>query len=314
MLKYIYKAVLCTAIMLLAFLSSCGGSSDGPSTSSNKGAVTVNEPTLTTCLEMTQGTSAGFTSNLRTVTHHTHSARGTAMRNYTICYDMEHRVPMYVAYLMHNVYMGPQGRTNEWQPDPAFTSDEQANLHWSYGSYTLSRGHMLASGSRTCNRETNEQTFYYTNMSPQLGNFNGERWLEGEDLERRWRNGGIETATVDTLYVVTGPALKTVGSNESINYVVNQNDDRQVAIPNYFFKVFLKRFHKSALSDKVTYRALGLWFKHEAMSGPVQASDCRTIDEIEAMTGLDFFYNLPDNIEEVVEASYDLNDWNGVVQ
>lgn len=313
MMKSIYRTILCTALTSLALLSSCGGGSDDPSTSSHKGSVTVNEPTLTTCLEMTRGTSEGFTSNSREVTHHTTSARGTAIRNYTIRYDMDHRLPMYVAYPMHNVYIGPQARTNAWQKDPAFSSSEQADLDWGMHN-GHDRGHMLSSASRTCSRDANEQTFYYTNMSPQLNSLNAERWVAAEMLERGWRSGGIETATVDTLYVVTGPALQTIGGSESINFVNNQNDGRQIARPNYFFKVFLKRFHDSALSDKVTYRALGLWFKHEGMYGDVQASDCRTIDEIEAMTGLDFFYNLPDNIEDVVEASYDLDDWSGIKQ
>lgn len=313
MMNYIYRAVLCTAIMLLAFLTSCGGGSDDPSTSSHKGSVTVNESTLTAYLEMTRGTSEGFTSNTREVTHNTTSGRGAAIRNYTIRYDMTRRLPMYVAYPMNNVYIGPQARTNAWQKDPAFSSSEQANLNWGMHN-GHDRGHMLSSASRTCSRDANEQTFYYTNMSPQLNSLNAERWVEAESLERGWRNGGIETATVDTLYVVTGPALKTIGGSENIQYINNQNDGRQIARPNYFFKVFLKRFRPSLMSDKVTYRALGMWFKHEAMSGKVQASDCRSIDEIEAMTGLDFFYNLPDNIEEVVEASYDLNDWSGVVQ
>ncbi len=309
-----HKAILSVCAFSLIAFTSCGGSgSDEPSASSHIGSVTVTENTLSSCLELVRGTSQGFTTHTRTVTHHTTSAKGTPIRNYTVCYDMSQRLPMYVAYPMHNVYIGPQARTNAWQADPSFSSSEQADLE--SGMHNgHDRGHMISSASRTCSRDANEQTFYYTNMSPQLNSFNAERWVEAEMLERAWRNGGVSTATVDTLYVVTGPVLQTVGGSEDIQYITNGNDNKQIARPKYFYKVFLKRFHDNALSNKVTYRALGMWFKHEALSGPVQASDCRSVDEIEALTGLDFFYNLPDNIEDVVEAKYDLDDWRGVVQ
>ncbi|UKI38917.1 MAG: DNA/RNA non-specific endonuclease [Alistipes putredinis] len=132
----------------------------------------------------------------------THFIPGTRTRNYSICWNRDKLIPMWVAYPMHRCYDGSAGRNYVWNYDPQIPSSYQPNLGSSYlGSY--SRGHMIASSDRQVSPAANRQTFYYTNMCPQIQNeFNGGVW---QSLEKRVQS--YDWICDDTLYVVSGAAM-----------------------------------------------------------------------------------------------------------
>jgi endonuclease G len=158
---------------------------------------------------------------------------------------------------------------------------------------------MLPSASRLGSNDDNRQTFYPTNMTPQYSQLNQKKWATIENQVRDWAN------SCDTLYVVTGAVLQTVGGNEAINYTFCKSDsNKDVAIPNYYYKALLQY---SKRGD--TYQAMAIWMPHAGASGSATMDDVITIDRLEELTGLDLFHNLNDATEQEVEATVDARYW-----
>ncbi|MFA6812476.1 MAG: DNA/RNA non-specific endonuclease [Bacteroidaceae bacterium] len=232
--------------------------------------------------------------------HHSFTMNNKEVRSYELLYNKKQMYPIWVAYPLHNFYMGSISRTDAWKYDPSIPQSYQTDMFSGMGN-GYDRGHMIPSADRTVSTEANKQTFYFSNMTCQLNKFNADRWGNTENLVRTW----CKTSS-DTIYVVTGAVLQTVGGNEKVTYVTNSNDGKKLPVPNYYYKVLLKR---DIVNGKSTYYAIGFWFKHEAMSGEPEVTDLRSVDWIEEKTGLDFFKNLDDATEKTVEASYDLSNW-----
>lgn len=229
------------------------------------------------------------------LTHYT-SIASRRVRNFSLYFDTDERIACWVAYPLCSMYLGSQERTNVFQPDPDIPASDQMGA--TVPGYD--RGHQIPSADRTVSENANIQTFYYSNMTPQLGKFNQNIWANLEGRVRTWARGA------DTLYVVTGAVLKTVGGSENITYATDRTGKR-IAVPNYYFKVLL-RLKFSGTTP--TYRAIGFWFKHVANSGSVSVTDATTVDDIERKTGLDFFVNLPDDIETRIEAQFSPQEWD----
>ncbi len=238
--------------------------------------------------------SGGGNSNTKIVTHSI-DLSGKNVRNYTLMYDKSERIAYWVAYPHNSIYIGSASRTDAWQPDPDFLASDQAYLYNGITGYD--RGHQIPSADRTCSIEANTQTFYFTNMTPQLGALNQQMWASLEGQVRGWMS------TCDTLYVVTGAILRTVGGNETVNHAVDKIGGL-IAVPNYYYKVLLRLKNQK-------YDAIGFWFEHRAYgSGNATALQTKSVDQIEALTGFNFFANLSETIQNEAEARWAPADWN----
>lgn len=161
---------------------------------------------------------------------------------------------------------------------------------WSTG---YDHGHICPSADRLSSSELNTQTFYLTNMQPQLNSFNAAVWANMETAVRNLvtkNNYGF----LDTLYVCKGGTIGTEGGTVSAADQVLTKTDKGLIVPKYFFCALL-------MVKNGSYYAIGLWFEHKADSTKSMKNYVVTIDELEARTGIDFFCNLPDNIEDKVE-------------
>lgn len=232
--------------------------------------------------------------------YHIADAGGKSVRNYSMYYDAENRIALWVAYPLCKDYRGHQGRTDAWAYDDKIPAEYQPLLHhgwphWNGNRYD--RGHQLPSGSRTASRDMNVQTFYYTNMTAQISGFNQGLWMHTEGLVRDYMGG------CDTLYVVTGPVISTKEDPE-IDYI-EDNVGNLVAIPKAYFKVLL-RYNKSDDS----YKSIGFWFENRDYDRKQpDSSDIHSVSEIEKWTGWDFFDNLPDDIEDDIKNQFEPSKW-----
>ena len=227
---------------------------------------------------------------------------GNTARSFSLLYDSDIYHSHWVAYPLYREVIGSGNRTNDWGIyDPNIPSEKQLYMSSSYqGSYD--RGHMLPSASRAKTRTDNSPTFYPTNMSPQLAGLNQKKWAGIEDQVRIWAEKGC-----DTLYVVTGAVFKTVGGNESVSYTYCKSDNsKDVAVPNYYYKALLQL---RITGGEKSYQALAIWVPHKAATGSATMDDVITIDALEERTGIDFFHNLPDDIEVEVESAVDNRFW-----
>lgn len=188
------------------------------------------------------------------------------------------------------------GRSDKFSVDPllppAYQLDEKA-----FSGSGYSKGHLIASNDRQYSKTANEKTFYMSNMSPQIQNgFNGGIWA---NLEKQIQSKGYGiTNPQDTLYVVKGGTIR----DDQISKYISDGSHR-IPVPKYYFVALL--FLKSG-----KYSAIGYWLEHKKYDSKESFSNYKvSIDELEEKTGMDFFPNLPDNIEMKVEASYNVDDW-----
>lgn len=157
---------------------------------------------------------------------------------------------------------------------------------WDYYNSGYDRGHMCPAADNKWSKKAMEESFLFTNMCPQNGNLNRGDWNEMEMACRKWAK------KYGDLYIVCGPILykgkhKTIGKNK-------------VVVPEAFFKVVLRT------SDNP--QAIGFIYKNTSGNRP-KDSYVNTVDEVERITGIDFFPSLPDDVEKKVEAECDLGLW-----
>ena len=229
---------------------------------------------------------------------HTTKRNGKDYPTYSLEYSYKYKHSYWIAYRFDNTTGGNVGRNEAYKPDPELPS-QYAAKHNDYTNSGYTRGHLCASSDRQYSKEANQQTFYMSNISPQSGNgFNqsGSAWTTGEDKVQAW--GYNISRSTDTLYVVKGG---TIGEGMIKGYIKNE-----IAIPKYFFMAVLFRSGDN-------YKAIGFYMPHENLKDDPDKKDPKkylmSIDALEQETGIDFFHNLPDNIENTVEATYNVNDW-----
>jgi endonuclease G len=225
--------------------------------------------------------------------YHTFSMNGKTYRNYSFGWSQKDRVALWVAYPLSRIYMsGYDGRSEAWAQDPLLGSLSAAPFKGYAGDYA--RGHQLPSEDRQCCYEANAQTFYGTNIVPQIQeNFNGGIWAS---LEGRVRDFA---RSADTLYVVTGVVVSSKSGKETDSY------GNSVTVPDAFFKALLQYSKNSTFG---VWNAAAFYYPHTTYSGGVQKSHSMSIDGLEQITGIDFFANLPEMIGESAAANVERQD------
>lgn len=201
-------------------------------------------------------------------------------------YDETHEQAKWVAHIITpDIIEGNANRSNDFREDKMVkTGTAQKSDYW-YSGYD--RGHLAPSADFRWSKKALSESYFYSNMSPQRPELNREKWAE---LENTLRQNVIETK--EQLYVVTGGVLKenlpTIGSNN-------------VSIPEYFYKVALD-------IDGDEKKGIAFLMPNKYCSYPVMHYTA-SIDSIEQLTGIDFFYQLPDSLEEILESSFDYKLW-----
>lgn len=222
-------------------------------------------------------------------------------RNYSVCYSIGDRIGLWVAFPLHECYGGDQKRSDAWGYDPDMPQRIQPAL--TDGSYKpqpgYSKGHLLASNDRTKSYAANAQTFYVTNVAPQWQNsFNSGVWSSLE--EDCWKN-----ICNDTLYVVSG-----VWGRHATDAVTDQSN-RPCTVPSHFFRVLLRS--KSGKTGIPVWelpaeelQCVGFLFENRPYQDVKPAAGMVPVSEIEELTGMQFFVNVPNAPKE----TFDSGDWD----
>lgn len=227
------------------------------------------------------------------ITHST-QYKGKETITYSLEYNCEKKSARWVAFTFdRETCQSNTSRSDAWAVDPFIPSNFQTTYN-DYKNSKYSRGHLCASSDRLYSYEANTQTFMMSNINPQIQNgFNGGIWQQLEEQVQAW--GKVGQAS-DTLYVVKGGTI----DDGQINEYINNN----IPVPQYFYMAVLN-LHNGF------YDAIGFWLEHKAYNNNDSYKNyALSIDELESKTGLDFFHNLPDKIENEIEASYDTDNWN----
>lgn len=290
-------------LTVIALLASCGDDNDN-SGSSQEANYNANPATNTayTRLEMPH-LKTGSRVLVHTFSDSKHGFLNTV--NYITEWDDQLGSQRWSAYVMDKQMMQQNttrytSSSNQYPFDPLLPEEvsPQKDNYWGSG---YNHGHICPSADRLCTREANIQTFYLTNMQPQYHGFNAGVW---ENMEMKVRNLARQNnyTWCDELYVCKGGTIddgKWGGKS-----LVYERRSSGLLVPRYFFMALLRE--KTAEDGKKHYQAMAFWIDQVANKNN-STEDLRqyaiTIDELEARTGIDFFCNLPDDIENRVESA-----------
>ncbi|MEL6926966.1 MAG: DNA/RNA non-specific endonuclease, partial [Bacteroidota bacterium] len=207
---------------------------------------------------------------------------------YGLSYSEEHEQAEWVAYELTRDRLNNNmvKRANNFRPDPKIETGSATIYDYKRSGYD--RGHMVPAGDMAFSSRSMSQTFYMSNMSPQLRNFNGGIWRELEENVRDWAR------RFRHLYIVSGPIL-TDRLPEHIG-------DNRVSVPKRYFKVILD-------VSEPELKGIAYIMPNETSSRPID-DYAVSIDEVEAQTGIDFFHHLLDDDKEtVLESQSDPSLW-----
>jgi endonuclease G len=224
---------------------------------------------------------------------HSFSMNGKTYRNYSFGWSQNDLVALWVAYPLCSTYTNKTvSRSDAWAYDPLLGNKKSSAPFGGYGG-NYARGHQIASADRLCCYEANAQTFYGTNMTPQLNAHNEGIWSE---LEAKVRN---KAGGSDTTYVVTGVMVSASSMKE------RDSNGNSVTIPDSYFKAILRYSKSSTLG---TWNAAAFYLEHKSYSESLGKKHSMSIDELEKITGIDFFANLPAKIGESQAAAIEAAD------
>lgn len=207
---------------------------------------------------------------------------------FTVSFNPELHIPNWVSWeLTGKETLGQEPRYNRFMQDEATAGCPEPG-DYSYSGYD--RGHMAPAGDMKWSKSAMRETFYLTNICPQAKSLNTGSWKKLEEKCRIWAQ------TDSAIYIVCGPVL----ADEPREYI----GKTRVAVPQRFFKVIASPYANPP-------RGIGFIMPNENVEGGMQKCAV-TIDEVEALTGLDFFSQLPRDVETAIESQKNFNLWSNL--
>lgn len=204
---------------------------------------------------------------------------------FTISYNPTHKQSDWVAYeLTATEVNAKQERCNCFNIDKNISSDPVS--YRDYSSSGFDKGHLCPAADCNISKQANEESFLMTNMSPQLPLFNRGIW---SDLEEWVRETAVSYSTV---YVTTGPVF--------VNNLGTLSE-KKITIPGYYYKTLLR-----LEGDKV--KTIAFLIPHVGAVGKLQ-DYVVSVNTIETITGIDFYPELNDSMENKVESQIELRKW-----
>lgn len=205
---------------------------------------------------------------------------------YSLSYNEAHEQAEWVAYELKKSHLSSSNHKR-----PYFEIDQAVKTgaaSWrNYKNSGYDRGHLCPAGDRRYSKFAHDETFLTSNITPQEHEFNSGIWNKLEQKTRYWAR------KYDGVFVVTGGVLK--GNMKTIG-------NEQVAVPNQFYKVLID-------NNTGKTKMIGFLMPHQASNKPLYEFVV-SVDTIEKLTGIDFFSELDDDLENELEASANYKGWS----
>ncbi|MDE5668108.1 MAG: DNA/RNA non-specific endonuclease [Duncaniella sp.] len=232
-------------------------------------------------------TQEGEYGNLMAVV--TNPSVPSQFKSYTgmdLSFNARCHIPNWVSWeLTADETTGDVSRTNKFYNDPEIDGCPDT---WDYSYSGYDRGHMAPAGDMKWDSKAMEETFFLSNICPQVKSLNTGSWKNLEEKCRLW-------AQIDgRIYIVCGPVI----DNKPLELI----GDSKVWVPKRFFKVIIAPYSTPA-------RGIGFIMPNGKVEGGMQACAV-TIDEVERVTGHDFFASLPDELENELESQCNFHQWS----
>ena len=228
---------------------------------------------------------------------------------YTTCYNHDTRCPNWVAWVLTKGKVQAKTDKKIWYDDAGnaiginnfspemikvtYIYDIEAEVprpeldDWDDMPVDMSHGHMCPAADCKMSPAAMNQSFLLTNICVQAVKLNTGSWSK---LETKCRNLAEKYGCI---YIVAGPIFNNGVPTAYMGF-------NKIAIPDAFFKVLL--------CMEGTPKAIGFIYTNTNDKHNMQDA-VRTVDQIEELTGLDFFPLLPNDVEDVIEGQAKLNEW-----
>ena len=200
--------------------------------------------------------------------------------------------PLWVSYKISAVkanskhYSRPQRFSKDWRTINPVNHDDY--LHSGYD-----RGHMAPNYaiSRLYGKKAQLDSFLMSNISPQKPKLNQKLWQRLEEVEIKYF-----TQQERDIWVYTGPIFSKTPNRLKNGFTIE--------IPSAFYKIYAL----STTADST--RLLAFKIPQTVKGNEALSKFLTTVDKIEEETGLDFFADLDDKIENKLESTINSKPWN----
>ena len=207
-----------------------------------------------------------------------------ARDGFAVGYSYRRRQALWVCYILtaDQLAMRQVKRSNRFRADPLV--ENRPVQPEEYDRSGFDRGHLAPASDMTYSQQTMEQSFFMTNISPQIPACNRGIWKRIEAQARAW------AMQEKRLFVITGPIFDDDGTM----------GDTGISVPKAFYKVLMDL--------TPPYKMIAFIVPNQKTKRPISAF-VATVDEVEATTGMNFFSNLEDSLQVMLEQKAEINDW-----
>ena len=268
--------------------------SDAQARSANSSIGLLVSPTSDPGIHLTMGNPSGATTDPNIPTNYL-----LEKSQYVMSYHRDNGRANWVSWHLDSSWIGTAPRQDDFRADPSLPAGWYQVTEFDYSGSGFDRGHNTPSADRTNTVPNNSATFFMTNMMPQAPNNNQGPWEDMESFARTVANQGNE------LYIVSGAAgIGGIGANGFATTIANGH----VTVPAYTWKVMIILPSGDNDVSRVTTStrtiAVIMPNKQGIMTDPWQKY-LASVDQVEALTGYDFFSNVAPGIQEVIEGPLD---------
>lgn len=206
---------------------------------------------------------------------------------YTLSYNHDMRNPNWVAWVLTSDHTTGSAKRADYDFEDDKDMPAPVGTKADYYNKGYDRGHMCPAGDCHWSAQAMTDCFLMTNMCPQNNSLNRGVWNTIEQQCRTWAR------KYGKVYIVCGPIY--------LNKEHRKLGSNKVVVPDAFFKV--------VLCMEGTPKAIGFVCRNQSQKGKKKTEFVNTIDDVERITGYDFFSALPDDVENTVESKCDINEW-----
>ena len=222
---------------------------------------------------------------------------------YILLYNSDLKLPVFATYRLRSEDIQSGDRLECFRPDPRLEEDERSKTTDYHGSTDLDKGHLVPDADMQRSADTVMNTYFMSNMMPQFGSVNSGSWLYLENAARLWAD------ELDEVFIVSGAVFDRDGDGvrDADADAERAPPSRRVAKPTAFYKIVM------TFDDDDMPRAIAFMLPHIQDSTAPNRNYVPTklvsVDEIENVSGFDFFAELTNDVEDAMEAVTEDDLW-----
>ena len=217
---------------------------------------------------------------------------------FALSYSKENGIPNWVSWHVSKDWLGNASRQDDFRADESLPEGWNKVNPSDYTGSGFDRGHNCPSADRTKTVDDNSATFLMTNMIPQAPDNNRNTWANLEEYTRHLVDEGQEVYVIMGNYGTGG-----TGTNGSASTI----DEGRIRVPKYIWKVLVVLPEGQDDVTRITSdtRVIAVNTPNQNNTNPDWGLYRTTVDAIEKATGYNLLSEVPEQVQQVLEANPD---------